>query len=64
LKYFRDHNGKRALWGFILMGAALFENFGYITGLFHFYDGMLTAVMFGTGAGLLGLTTGDRPRMP
>ena len=46
------------------MGAALFENFGYITGLFHFYDGMLTAVMFGTGAGLLGLTTGDRPRMP
>jgi len=60
-KFFRDHNGKRAMFGAALLGAALVGYFGYLAGWWQSrYDSTLTMTMFITGGGLLGLTSTDR----
>ena len=54
------------MFGVALLGAALVSYFGNLAGLFQSgrYDGMITMTMFVMGAGLLGLTTGDKPHLP
>jgi hypothetical protein len=61
MKFFRDHNGKRAMFGAALLGAALVSYFGFLAGFFEKrYDSALTMTMFITGTTLLGLTSMDR----
>jgi len=60
-KFWRAHNGKRAMFGVAILGAALVAYFGYLAGAWQqHYDSTLTMTMFLTGGGLLGLTSTDR----
>jgi hypothetical protein len=53
LAWLKEHNGKRALFGILLMALAAY---GYITKL----DTTATIAIFGMGSTLLGLTTVDK----
>jgi hypothetical protein len=53
ISWWRDHNGKRALFGFLLL---MLATYGYITKL----DTTATIAIFGFGTTLLGLTTADK----
>lgn len=54
--YFKNHNGKRALFGILLIAAGVY---GYLTAK----DATVTGVILGLGATLLGLTTADKPTL-
>ena len=57
VSYFKEHNGKRALFGILLL---IVGSAGYWTGK----DSTVTILIFGYGTALLGLTAVDRPALP